>query len=73
MKDVLDIELFSETTSQVELIYTDITGRMIMHKQLDVHRGTNRFSFNTGNSSKGIYCLYAVSKTGKSNMIKFVK
>jgi len=73
VKDALDIELFSETTSQFELMYTDSTGRIIMHKQLDVHTGTNRFYLNTGNISKGIYCLYAVGKNGKSNVIKFVK
>jgi hypothetical protein len=73
IKEVLDIELFSETNSPVELMCTDITGRLIMHKKIDVHPGNNRFSFNTGNTSKGINCLYAVGKTGKSNVIKFVK
>jgi sugar lactone lactonase YvrE len=73
VKKALDVELFSETTSQVELICTDITGRMIMHKKEAVLTGNNQFSLDVVNISKGIYWLYAVDKTGKSNIIKFVK
>jgi len=72
-RNVLDIELFSESNSQVDLMCSDFTGRMIMLRKLDAKKGINYFSCNTGYTSKGIYCLQVRSNTGKSNMIKFIK
>jgi len=73
VKDVLNIELLSETVSKAELICTDATGRMIMQKVLPVYTGNNQFSIDTKHISKGIYWLYTIAKTGRSNIIKFVK
>jgi hypothetical protein len=72
-KSILDVEVFSETNASVELICTDAAGRIIMQRQLNVHTGNNRFSSDMKNTSKGIYLLYAVDKTRRSNIIKLVK
>ena len=69
----LDLEIFTETTAPIEFICTDVAGRIILHREMNVSKGTNQIVFDIGNVSKGIYWIYAVGKTGKSNMIKFMK
>ncbi len=73
MNVALDIELFSETTAPVELICTDITGRVLLHRQLNVFTGNSRLAVDMGNAAKGIYWIYAVGAAGRSNVLKFVK
>lgn len=69
----LDLEIFTETNTPIEFICTDVTGRIILHRKVNVSKGTNQIVFDIGNVSKGIYWIYAVGKTGKSNIIKFMK
>lgn len=69
----LDMELFSKTNSPIEFICMDGTGRIVMHRQMNVAAGTNHMGLNFGNLAKGVYWVYAVGKTGKSNITKFVK
>lgn len=71
--DVLELGIFSKTTLQAHLACRDMTGNLVMLKRLDLKPGNNRFSFNVANISKGIYCLYIDGKTGKSNVIKWLK
>lgn len=74
LKDVaLDIELFSETAAPIELLCTDVTGRVILHKQMNVFTGNNRLVIDMENVAKGIYWIYAVTKECRSNIAKFVK
>jgi hypothetical protein len=72
-KDALDIELSAETVLPVTLICTDASGRMILQRQVNIHAGDNRISLDMKNTPKGIYILYAVSETGRSNIIRLVK
>ena len=73
MHAALDIELFSETTVPIEFICTDVTGRILIHRQMNMLTGTNHLAIDMGKLAKGIYWIYAVGKEGRSNVIKFVK
>jgi sugar lactone lactonase YvrE len=72
VNEVLDIELFSKTSSPTELICTDITGRVILHRQLPVITGTSQVAINIADFAKGVYWIYAVGSAGRSNVVKFV-
>ena len=69
----LDIELFSKKAESIEFICTDVTGRVILHRQLQVIRGTSQVAIDMGNFAKGIYWVYAVGTAGRSNTAKFIK
>ncbi|MEO6542331.1 MAG: T9SS type A sorting domain-containing protein, partial [Ferruginibacter sp.] len=71
----LNIELFSNTASPIELICTDVTGRVILYRKLQLITGTNYVAIDIRNFAKGIYWIHAVSgaAAGRSNTIKFVK
>ncbi len=69
----LNMELFSETAAPIAFICTDVTGRIILHRTRFVSSGINNLVFDIGPIAKGIYWVYAVGKSGNSNIIKFVK
>jgi hypothetical protein len=70
---VLDIELFSEITGAMEFICTDVTGRILIRRQLNMSAGTSRTAIDIGNTAKGIYWIYAACKEGRSKVLKFIK
>ncbi|MEO6540213.1 MAG: hypothetical protein ABIN74_04440, partial [Ferruginibacter sp.] len=69
----LNIELFSNTASPIELICTDVTGRVILQRKLHVITGTNHEALEIENFAKGVYWIYAVGTAGRTNVVKFVK
>jgi hypothetical protein len=71
--DALVIELFNKTAAPMEFICTDVTGRVLLCRQLQVITGTSHVAIDIGNFSKGVYWIYADAASGRSNVVKFVK
>lgn len=69
----IDIELNADKNQSLELHITDVTGRMMLKRQLTVQEGSNREPVNVSTLAPGIYWLYAVAKDGRSNVLRFVK
>lgn len=69
----INIELNADKNQFLELLITDVTGRMMLKKQLTVQEGSNREPVNISTLTPGIYWLYAVAKDGRSNVLRFVK
>lgn len=70
---LVEIDVHAEAAAQVELLIADVTGRVILRKTSAVSTGCNRIIINTGALTKGIYWIYAVSKWGRTNVLRFVK
>lgn len=68
----LDIGLFSKTADPIDFLFTDVTGRVLLRKQLHVITGTSHVVIDVGNFTKGVYWIYAVGTAGRSNVVKFV-
>ena len=69
----MDIELSAERNEQVELLITDVTGRVILRNQVNIVAGINHKFISTGNLANGIYWIYGLGKWGSTNVVKFVK
>lgn len=72
-EDELHVNVFIETANPIKLLCTDLSGRMVLSKNINLFSGNSRQVFDIRNLSKGIYWIYAVGKDGRSNVVKFIK
>ena len=69
----IDMRISSENSQPVELLITDVTGRIVLRQPVSIRSGSNDISVNAAALVPGIYWLYGVGKDGKSNVVRFVK
>ncbi len=69
----INIKLVADKNQAFELMITDVTGRMMLNRQLTAQAGINNETINVSSLASGIYWLHAVGKEGRSNVVRFVK
>ena len=73
-KDNLNISLISPKADKVTLIITDITGKIVERKTVQLSTGDNTLQLNVTNLTQGSYMIKAVCADGCETTIKkFVK
>lgn len=70
--DELNMYLFGESSHPIKLICTDLSGRSILSKNVNLFAGNSQQVLNTRKLVKGIYWIYAVANEGRSNVAKFI-
>ena len=73
MNSILNMELVTKNSERVELFISDVSGRGLLHKPINVQAGINNVSINVSGLAPGIYLLYGFGKEGKTNVVRFVK
>ncbi|MFZ1369148.1 MAG: T9SS type A sorting domain-containing protein, partial [Ferruginibacter sp.] len=69
----INLHLNSMNTEYIDLVISDITGRIIHRQNLKVTAGNSFVTLNTSNLANGIYYLYGIRISGRTNVVKFVK
>ncbi len=69
----IHLQVSSAITDRVELLITDIAGRIMLRQTLIVQAGSNNASINATGLASGIYWLYGFGEAGRTNVVKFVK
>ncbi|MBK8495239.1 MAG: hypothetical protein IPL50_09525 [Chitinophagaceae bacterium] len=62
MNAALDMEVYSKIKAPIEFICADITGRILLHRPLNVPAGSSRLLIDIRKFAKGIYWIYAIGK-----------
>ncbi len=70
---ILNMQIIAEDAEQIKLFITDVTGRIILTRFINVQSGINYTSINLPSSAVGIYYLSGIGKSGKTNVARFVK
>ena len=63
----------AENAETIQLVLTDITGRLILQKAFALNSGSNTLSIDVGHLAAGIYWIYSTGKNGKTNTLRFIK
>jgi hypothetical protein len=71
--DVVNVQINSNSNQHILLTITDIMGRNIFKKEVNVPEGNSTESITPGRLSSGIYWLYGKGNEGRSNIVKFIK
>ena len=72
--DRINLQMISPAAGKVQLITTDITGRIVSSQQVTVAAGDNQVQLNITSLSQGTYFIKAICADGcESVMKKFVK
>ena len=69
----IHLQVSSAISGKVELMITDIAGRIILRQTLIVQAGSNDVPINAAELASGIYWLYGFGEAGRTNLVKFVK
>lgn len=70
---VINVKINSNSTQHILLTITDIMGRNIFKKEINVPLGNSTEFITAGRLSQGIYWLYGIGNEGRSNVVKFTK
>jgi len=62
--DVLNVEILSSATENVEITIFDLTGKRILANQVSISPKLNTYSIQTNNLTKGMYFIRLKSKYG---------
>jgi len=60
--DELNLQLFSTTTTGLEISLTDVAGRNVLEKNFDLQQGFNELLLSTSSLPKGLYLIAIESK-----------
>ena len=63
----------AENAETIQLVLTDITGRLMQQKVFALNSGSNTLGIDAGHLAAGIYWLYGIGKAGKTNLLQFIK
>ena len=63
----------AENAETIQLVLTDITGRLILQKAFALNSGSNTLSIDVGHLAAGMYWLYGIGKDGKTNLLQLLK
>lgn len=66
----MHVQVASENDEAVELIVTDMTGRLMYRKHTGIHAGSNSLSLAVPAMAPGMYLFYVVGLEGRSNVVK---
>ncbi len=69
----IHLQVGSAITGRVELVITDITGRMMLRQNLSIQAGSNDASIHVSGLAKGMYWLYGSGEAGRTNVVRLVK
>jgi hypothetical protein len=69
----IHLQVSSAISGRIELLITDIAGRIMLHQDLSVQAGSNDVPVNATGLASGIYWLYGFGEAGRTNVVKFVK
>ncbi len=69
----ININVDAEKAEQLNLLITDVTGRILLDKPLKISAGNNHLTINTISLASGIYWIYGTGNNGRTNVIRFVK
>ncbi len=69
----LNVVLQSPTTQKVELVISDIAGKVVQQQTLQLQKGENNNVVNVAGLAKGIYVVKVVCANGCESVSKFVK
>ena len=73
IQDRAMISVVSAEAASLQFTITDQQGRAVKQFNLPVVQGTNSLPFSVGELKAGVYFLYAISKDGRSNIMRIVK
>lgn len=73
-KDVLNVKISSGNKGSLNLLVTDVSGKLLINKQLNSATGESLIQLNVSQLPSGTYFLKIISAGGKENGVsKFVK
>ncbi len=67
------LNVTSATASRMQLVVTDIAGRQLETRSINLVAGSNQVSLNFARLAAGVYYLSGVSEDGDKKTIKFIK
>jgi hypothetical protein len=73
ISDLLILEVQSQSMGAFTLELSDLTGRIVLNKQLDVISTKQRWEMNTSNLNKGLYIITLRNAKGESLSKKIIK
>ncbi len=72
-EDIINVRIFSKNTQQAGFMITDMQGRVLLQKNINVQAGTSVSTIATGRLASGAYLFYAIGIEGRSNVVQFIK
>lgn len=69
----LNFSINSNADQTVIVEFTDIPGRKLLHRKLDLHEGQNTFSIDVSLFASATYFIYYYTDTGLLEVARFVK
>jgi hypothetical protein len=75
VKDLLTLNISSPAQDKINIVITDLTGKMLRQQTANIFEGNNQVQINVNNFITGIYFIKTISTTGKETILpqKFVK
>ena len=70
--DILQVKITSNQAMIAQLTAVDVSGKVILNKELQLMQGSNQMTFNCSDFASGLYVLNIASKQGKISK-QFVK
>jgi hypothetical protein len=67
------VQISSEGSSKIQLVVTDISGKTIQMKELNIIGGVTSLLIDTDNLAKGTYVLQLLSDGETFNSVRFIK
>lgn len=70
---VVNLMLSSPVRDKVQMTVTDMSGRMVIQRQLNVETGTNNLPINVSALAAGTYMVRLIDSNGEATTGKFIK
>ena len=68
----ITVKADADNAETIQLVLTDITGRLLVRKVYKLNSGSNTLSINAGQLASGMYWLYGMGNDGKTNLLRFI-
>ena len=69
----MTLTLNAKNASAVDMVITDIAGRIMQGQIANISAGNNEVGINVSGLANGIYLIYALSNGERTNVLRFVK
>lgn len=70
---VVNLMLSSPVRDKVQMMVTDMSGRIVMQRQMNVETGTNNLPINVSALAGGTYMIRLIDSNGEATTGKFIK
>lgn len=73
VRNTTHLTVASSASQKLDIIVVDMQGRVVYRQNHSITAGSTAIPIHTGNLAAGIYQLYGMSASGKTNVIRFIK